>query len=80
MGLYLKCPGCQAKSPLYEKVCSRCGQSLGNLPRGQRVYVIEPGAAAPVKPAGPGAAAKAPAPPRPATAAKKAQAPKKKKA
>jgi hypothetical protein len=78
MGLYLKCPGCQVKNSLYEKVCSHCGQSLENLPRGQRVYVIEPGAVVPAKPAAP-AAAKAPAPPGPAPLAKKGKGPKKKK-
>jgi predicted amidophosphoribosyltransferase len=76
MGLYLKCPGCHAEIPLYEKVCSQCGQSLENLPRAQRVYVIAP-AAAPSGKAAPAAKALAPGP---ATAAKKAKGPRKKKA
>jgi hypothetical protein len=63
MGLYWKCPRCQAKTPLYAKVCSWCGQSLENLPRSQRVSIIEPSAAALGKPVVP-AAAKSPPPPR----------------
>jgi hypothetical protein len=55
MGLWLKCPGCQALNPLYFQVCGQCGQSLNNLSPGQRVYVLAPG--------GPtAAAAKTPAP------------------
>jgi hypothetical protein len=46
MGLWLKCPGCQTKNPLSLRVCSKCGQSLDNLPREVRVYVIGPPEAA----------------------------------
>jgi len=75
MGLYLKCPGCQAPIPIYEKACPRCGQSLQNLPREHRVYVIEPGGGAPAE-ASPAAAPRAAA--SPAKAARKPRAPKKK--
>jgi hypothetical protein len=68
MGLYLKCPGCQTPIPLYEKGCSRCGQSLEHLPREQRVYIIGAGAAA----------APPPAAPSPAKPARKAKASRKK--
>jgi len=44
MGLWLKCPGCHAHVPLSVRVCPHCGQSLDNLPPGQRVYVIAPAA------------------------------------
>ncbi len=57
MGLWLKCPGCQAQNPLPIKVCPHCGQALDKLSAAQRVYVMGP----------------APAPPRaavPATSAK----------
>ncbi len=51
MGLWLKCPGCQTQNPLSLRVCSKCGQSLDNLPRKSRVYVIGPAeAAAPAAP------------------------------
>ncbi len=40
MGLWLKCPGCQTKNPLSVRVCAKCGQSLDNIPRAQRIYVI----------------------------------------
>jgi hypothetical protein len=46
MGLWIKCPKCQASNPLYLQVCAACGQSLIDLPREQRVYVIGPAEAA----------------------------------
>ncbi|MGB8992672.1 MAG: hypothetical protein WCD80_11515 [Desulfobaccales bacterium] len=42
MGLWLKCPGCQAKNPLSVKVCPTCGQDVDKLAAKQRVYVIGP--------------------------------------
>ncbi len=42
MGLWLKCPGCQAKNTLEAKVCAACGASLTNLPLQQRVYILAP--------------------------------------
>lgn len=88
MGLWLKCPGCQAKNPLYFQVCGQCGKSLDNLPPEKRVYVVEesplatpqaPSSAAPVEVAKPSVAR--PKPPRPAApkAEKKPKHPKKKK-
>jgi hypothetical protein len=85
MGLWLKCPGCQADNPLYAQVCSQCGQSLENLPLKQRVYVVGPGGPAAPKPPAPGPAAaeaaKPAAPPSEAgpKAEKKPKQPKKKK-
>ena len=51
MGLWLKCPGCQAQNPLSLRVCPYCGQDLDKLPAAQRVYVIGPAAAPPPEPA-----------------------------
>ena len=51
MGLWLKCPGCQAQNPLPLRSCPHCGQDLSKLPAAQRVYVMGPAAAPP--PAGP---------------------------
>ena len=31
MGLWLKCPGCQAQNPLLLKVCPHCGHDLDKL-------------------------------------------------
>jgi hypothetical protein len=65
MGLWIKCPGCQGKNPLNASVCPQCGQSLVDLSREQRVYVIDTGAAAVEPGAGPARKAampKAPAP------------------
>jgi hypothetical protein len=45
MGLWLKCPGCQAQNPLPLKVCPHCGQNLDKLTAVQRVYVMGPAAA-----------------------------------
>ena len=47
MGLWLKCPGCQASNPLSLKVCPTCGRDLDKLSTDQRVYVIGPPAAPP---------------------------------
>ena len=52
MGLWLKCPGCQAQNPLPLRVCPHCGHDLDKLPAAQRVYVMGP-AAAPSPAAGP---------------------------
>jgi len=63
MGLWLKCPKCQAANPLDSKGCTACNASLENLPAAKRVYVIGTGApkaapqAAPKAPAAPKAAA-----------------------
>ncbi|MBM4295789.1 MAG: hypothetical protein FJ126_12920 [Deltaproteobacteria bacterium] len=84
MGLWIKCPGCQGKNPLYASVCHQCGQSLINLSLEQRVYVIDTGAAA-VEPATMPARAAAmpeapaPPPPPPARVEKKPKRPRKKK-
>jgi hypothetical protein len=48
MGLWLKCPGCQAQNPLPLRVCPQCGHNLDKLPAKQRVYVMGP-AASPAK-------------------------------
>lgn len=47
MGLWLKCPGCQAQNPLLLRSCTHCGQDLSKLPAAQRVYVMGPAAAPP---------------------------------
>jgi hypothetical protein len=47
MGLWLKCPGCQAQNPLPLRSCPHCGQDLSNLSAQQRVYVMGPAAAPP---------------------------------
>jgi hypothetical protein len=83
MGLWLKCPGCQASNPLSLKVCPHCGQALDKLPAAQRVYVIGAEPAAPAPPPAPAegdapAASASPAAPKPekAAAAKPAKKPK----
>jgi hypothetical protein len=68
MGLWLKCPGCQASNPLSLKVCPQCGQALDKLPAAKRVYVIGPAAASPALSPAP-AAGEAPATPKPEKAA-----------
>ncbi len=68
MGLWLKCPGCQASNPLSLKVCPHCGRDLDKLPAAKRVYVIGPAAAPPPAPS----AAPAPASPAPKAAGKAA--------
>jgi len=72
MGLWLKCPGCQSNNPLSFRVCPKCGRSLDNLPRQERVYVIGPleTAAPEVQPAAAKGAA-APGAPKPARQPKK---------
>jgi hypothetical protein len=47
MGLWLKCPGCQAQNPLLIKVCPHCGQALDKLSAAERVYVLGPAPAPP---------------------------------
>ncbi len=85
MGLWLKCPGCNAQNPLSVLVCSKCGRSLNNLPKAERVYVIGPAAAhpAPRPQAAVPVAAAAPAAPKPpavsASKPKQAKKPRKKK-
>jgi len=59
MGLWLKCPKCQAANPLDSKACAACNASLENLPAAKRVYIIGPWAPAAPKPAAPKAAVKA---------------------
>jgi len=70
MGLWLKCPGCQAQNPLPVRSCPHCGQDLSKLPAAQRVYVMGPAAAPPpaAVPAAVPAESKAPAPPAEAAA------------
>jgi hypothetical protein len=87
MGLWLKCPGCQAQNPLPLKVCPHCGQDLDKLPAAKRVYVMGPAAAAPraavpaeVKPPAETAASQAVAPsPEAAATPKPAKKPRKAK-
>ena len=62
MGLWLKCPGCQAKNPLSVKVCPTCGQGLDKLSANQRVYVIGPAEVSAPAPAAPKAPSPAAAP------------------
>jgi len=52
MGLWLKCPVCQAKNHLDRKVCAACDASLEDLPPEQRVYVLLPPGAVPEEPSG----------------------------
>lgn len=90
MGLWLKCPQCQAANPLTNKTCLACDASLVNLPAAKRVYILgeavpaaPPAAAPPTAPA-PEAASAGGAPENNAAAkppAKKAKArkPRKKK-
>jgi hypothetical protein len=68
MGLWLKCPKCQAANPLDVQACTACNASLENLPTAERVYLL--GNAAPAAP-------KAAAPKEAAPKAPKAAAPKK---
>jgi hypothetical protein len=68
MGLWLKCPGCQAQNPLSLKVCPNCGRDLDKLPTDQRVYVIGP-ATPPPEPASATPPVEVPATPEPAEAA-----------
>ncbi len=50
MGLWLKCPKCQATNPLSLKACAACGASLDKLPEKQRIYVLTTGGAPPPQP------------------------------
>jgi hypothetical protein len=68
MGLWLKCPGCQAQNPLSLRVCPYCGRGLDKLPAAQRVYVIGPAPAPPPKASAATPPAKAPAKPEPVKA------------
>ena len=78
MGLWLKCPKCQAANSLDLKSCMECNASLENLPAAERVYILgnavpaAPKAAAP-KAAAPKAAAPKAAPAAPKKAAAKAK-------
>jgi hypothetical protein len=77
MGLWLKCPKCQASNPLSLKACASCGASLENLSQNKRVYMLTPPGSAPPEPE---AKAKPPKPKAPAKpAAPKAKATKTKK-
>ena len=70
MGLWLKCPGCQAQNPLSLRICPYCGQDLDKLSAAQRVYVIGPAAAPPPEPSPETTPAEAPeSPAEPANAA-----------
>ena len=73
MGLWLKCPKCQAANPLDVQACTACNASLENLPTAERVYLL--GNAAPAAPKA--AAPKAAPPKKAAPKAPKAAAPKK---
>jgi hypothetical protein len=83
MGLWLKCPGCQTKNPLFFEVCPQCGRSLKDLPAKDRVYVVGPVGPLTEKPApGPAPAVVSPAAApaeAPAKAGKKPRPAKKKK-
>jgi hypothetical protein len=65
MGLWLKCPGCQAQNPLSMRVCPNCGQDLSKLSAAQRVYVIGPAAASSPAPSPATPPAKGPVSPKP---------------
>jgi hypothetical protein len=90
MGLWLKCPQCQAANPLENTSCLACDASLANLPAAQRVYILGdavPAAppkaaqpAAPVAEAAPAAASpEAKASTKPPAKGGKARKPRKKK-
>lgn len=51
MGLWLKCPKCQASNPLTLNACASCGASLDNLSAKNRVYVLTPAGSPPPEPA-----------------------------
>jgi hypothetical protein len=72
MGLWLKCPKCQAANPLDVKACLECNASLENLPAAERVYLLGDAAPAAPKAAAPKTAAPkaAPAAPKKKAAAK----------
>lgn len=79
MGLWLKCPGCQAKNPLSVKVCPACGQDVDKLAAKQRVYVIGPADVSAPKAPSRAAAAPSPAAAPTSQAAKQPKRTKKKK-
>jgi hypothetical protein len=56
MGLWLKCPQCQAANPLENTSCLACDASLTNLPAAKRVYILGKGVPAAPKAAAPPAA------------------------
>lgn len=60
MGLWLKCPKCQAANPLDLKLCMECNASLENLPAAKRVYILGKAVPAAPKAAAPPAAPAAP--------------------
>ncbi len=60
MGLWLKCPKCQAANPLDLKLCMECNASLENLPAAERVYILGKAVPAAPKAAAPPAAPAAP--------------------
>jgi len=68
MGLWLKCPKCQAANPLDLKSCQECNASLENLPAAKRVYILGDAAPAAPKKAAPKAAAPKAAPAKKAAA------------
>jgi len=82
MGLWLKCPVCQATNLLSAQVCTSCESSLKNLPVEKRVYILAASAAGPT-PKAPPAAAATPAPaeaaPAPAKKTRKSKGPRSKK-
>jgi hypothetical protein len=75
MGLWLKCPGCQASNPLSVKVCPHCGHDLDKLPVAQRVYVIGPTPAPPSEASVETTPAAAPAKSKPEKAGARAKTP-----
>lgn len=76
MGLWLKCPKCQAANPLDLKACTACNASLENLPAAKRIYIVGTAAPAAPKPAEPKAAPKAAPKVAPKAATKAPAAPK----
>jgi hypothetical protein len=65
MGLWLKCPKCQASNPLSQKACISCGASLENLSMKERVYVVTPSGSPPPEKAAPPEPVKPTVPPEP---------------
>ncbi|MGQ9688351.1 MAG: hypothetical protein ACUVXF_06135 [Desulfobaccales bacterium] len=65
MGLWLKCPQCQAANPLDAKNCLKCNASLTNLPAAERVYILGNSAPLAPEPVVPPAAPTPPAEPGP---------------
>jgi hypothetical protein len=76
MGLWLKCPKCQASNSLSQTVCASCGASLENISEKNRVYVLTPAGSPPPETEAPAKPAKKPAKePAKEKAAKPAEAP-----